>query len=88
MVYNTNSNTYWKSRYHVKFFLSNLLLGYKRHHFVLRDLQLAAYRDARDYEAMGGGAPAFIVSLKVQQMMLDNLTEYLKHYFSHNYYCL
>jgi len=40
------------------------LKGYKRHHFVLRDLQLAAYRDARDYEAMGGGAPTFIVSLK------------------------
>merc|ERR1712141_315435 len=40
--------------------------GYKRHHFVLRDLQLAAYRDARDYEAMGGGAPVFIVSLKVR----------------------
>ena len=26
---------------------------------------MAAYRDSRDYEAMGGGAPAFIVSLKV-----------------------
>lgn len=43
----------------------SFLPGYKRHHFVLRDLQLAAYRDARDYEAMGGGAPSFIVSLKV-----------------------
>ena len=27
---------------------------------------MAAYRDSRDYEAMGGGAPAFIVSLKVR----------------------
>lgn len=43
-----------------------LISGYKRHHFVLRDLQLASYRDSRDYEAMGGGAPAFIVSLKVR----------------------
>ena len=41
--------------------------GYKRHHFVLKDLQLTAYRDVRDYEAMGGGAPAFIVCLKVYQ---------------------
>ena len=44
-----------------------LVKGYKRHHFVLKDLQLTAYRDVRDYEAMGGGAPAFIVCLKVHQ---------------------
>ena len=45
------------------------LLGYKRHHFVLKDLQLAAYRDIRDYEAMGGGAPAFVVCLKVSRKL-------------------